>query len=106
MDTFILPQNSTQEKLLFTLPHSGAMYLWCESKLWISISRLWPYLGTLHQGLAISACGTLRILNDEDGGVYVALDEFIQIMPADVQKHLRMMKRRLMKATAREGGAK
>ena len=93
---------SQQENLIFTLPHSGAMYAWIDGELWISLSRLWPYLGTLHQGLAVSACGTLRILDDADGGVFVALDEFIKIMPRDVQKNLNGMKRRLMKAVRQE----
>ena len=104
MDNTTFPQKTQQANLLFTLPHSGAMYAWIDNQLWISISRLWPYLGTLHQGLAISTCGTLRILDDADGGVFVALDRFIEIMPSDVQKNLGTMKRRLMKEVTRKGG--
>lgn len=104
MDNTTFSPKTQQENLLFTLPHSGAMYMWCDSQLWVSVSRLWPYLGTLHQGLALSTCGTLRILNDADGGVFVALNKFIEIMPRDTQKHLSMMKRRLLKQVQRETG--
>ena len=96
-------KSQLQENLLFTLPHSGAMYMYFDGRLWISISRLWPYLGSLHQAFALSTCGTLRILDDVDGGAYVALDEFIKIMPRDVQQNLNTMKRRLMKKVSRQG---
>jgi len=91
----ILPQTPQHENLL--LPHSGAMYLWRDGRLWISVSRIWHALGTLCQALALSACGTVLILDDADGLAYVSLDEFIKIMPRNLQQNLNTMKRRLMK---------
>jgi len=110
--TLSLPQYTTklkipqQENLLFTLPHSGAMYLWHNGRLWISVSRIWHALGTLCQALALSACGTVLILDDADGLAYVALDEFVKIMPPDVQQNLNVMKRRLMKNVKKILGGK
>jgi len=95
-----------QESLLFTLPHSGAMYMWRNDRLWISLSRIWHALGALHQALALSTCGTVLILDDADGLAYVSLDEFIKIMPRDVQQNLNTMKRRLMENVKKNLGGK
>jgi len=95
-----------QESLLFTLPHSGAMYMWRDGRLWISISRIWHALGTLHLALALSACGTVLLLDDADGGAYIALDEFVNIVPRDIQKNLNTMKRRLMENVKKSLGGK
>ncbi len=97
-------KSQLQENLLFTLD-TGAMYAWMDGELWISLSRIWPYLGTIERVFSLSS-GKLIELNDIDGGLYMQLDEFIKIMPADVQKNLHVMERRMMRTVRRKGGAK
>jgi len=113
MDTLIIPRPSTSTqaqpdeklKLLFTLD-TGAMYAWIDGELWISLSRIWKYLGTLEQGLALNG-NRLMLLEDADGGVFMQLDKFIEIVPQDVRIALIKQRKRLMKQVQLEiGGEK
>jgi len=69
--------------------------------LWVSLTRSWPDLN-IFQRAALLSC-EIAVLEPDEGGLYVRFDNFISVMPVELQPRLRRRKRELVAFTNRDG---
>ena len=77
--------------------NDGPAFALMNGVLWVSLTRSWPDLN-IFQRAALLSC-EIAVLEPDEGGLYVRFDNFISVMPVELQPRLRRRKRELVAFT-------